>query len=343
MKMVKGWLDEAIEINCMHKSMSRAGYKPTHIVLHGTAGGSSAENIGNYFRTSDVLSSTHFVVGKDAHIVQCISCDVAAFGNGVLNNPRLPFPANVNPNLYTISIEHVKQATDNSDEITSAQLDAAVRLTKILCETYGIPARRGDAHSGIITHADFDSVNRERCPGPYPWDAYWAALKPKQEEIMELTMAHPFAKAYYRDLGNGVWQRIDKPEIKVFGEIGKFYRACFHPLAGGILRLAVTGEIYDWQEEFGIVIQIFETGAIIVFDPKGKIPRPIGTSGPCLLLHRSDQIWQDKTIAPLQAIISRLEKEKGVLEAQVKLLEMAGSAQAVADFKQIAALANKYK
>ncbi len=172
-----GWLDEAIEINCMHKSMSRAGYKPTHIVLHGTAGGSSAENIANYFATSDVQSSAHIVIGQDGHVVQCVSCNVAAWGNGGLVQPRFPFPANVNPNYYTISIEHVKAHTDNSDQLTDAQAQASFRVVQVICDTYGIEKRPGDEHGGIISHADLDSVDRARCPGPYPWAQLWAYLK----------------------------------------------------------------------------------------------------------------------------------------------------------------------
>lgn len=180
MQIVDGWVDVAEEVDVLDNSMSRNGYKPTHIVLHSTAGGSSAENIGAYFQSTVSGSnpvSSHFVIGQDGTIVQCVSCDVAAWANGALIKPRFAFPAGVNPNLYTISIEHVKPSTDNSDALTAAQAQASFQLIQLLCDTYGIPKQAGDARSGIISHADLDSVNRARCPGPYPWDALWAFLK----------------------------------------------------------------------------------------------------------------------------------------------------------------------
>jgi N-acetyl-anhydromuramyl-L-alanine amidase AmpD len=170
MKIVNGWVDVAVEIDYLNKSMPRAGHKPTHIVLHGTAGGSQAQNTANYFKTSAVQSSAHLIIGQDGTIVQGVSMDNAAWGNGILLNPRLPWPPNVNPNLYTISIEHCKPSTDNSDQLTDAQKQSSFGLIKCICEYYGIPKKRGDVTGGIVEHADFDSVNRARCPGLYPWD-----------------------------------------------------------------------------------------------------------------------------------------------------------------------------
>lgn len=177
MKLNNGWLDEAIEIDYGAKSMSRVGYKPTHIVLHGTAGGSSAQGIANYFATSTVQASAHFIIGQDGAIVQGISADDAAWGNGILDHPRFPFPTDANPNLYTISIEHVKAATDNSNALTDAQKAASFKLIQLLCQQYNIPARPGDVSGGVLSHADFDSVSRARCPGLYPWSDLWAYLK----------------------------------------------------------------------------------------------------------------------------------------------------------------------
>jgi len=177
MKIVDGWIDSATEIDYGNKSMDRQGYKPTHVVLHGTAGGTSSEAIANYFKSSDVEASAHIIIGTDGEVTQGISMDVAAWANGAIVQPTMPWPANINPNLYTISIEHCKPSTDNSDQLTEPQRQASFQVVRTICDYYGIAKRRGDLQSGIVSHADFDQVNRARCPGPYPWDELIAYLQ----------------------------------------------------------------------------------------------------------------------------------------------------------------------
>src|SRR6266487_1896772 len=178
-----GWLDAAIEMEYLDKCETRQGYKPTHVVLHGTAGGTRAEDIAtNIFQNPAYKASTHFVIGKDGHIVQGIPCSMAAWSNGYIENPRIPWDTNVDPNWYCISIEHCKNRKnaagqwDNSDPLTPLQQASSFQLVKAICEEYGIPKRRGDVHGGVVEHADFDTVNRSHCPGPYPYDGLWPFL-----------------------------------------------------------------------------------------------------------------------------------------------------------------------
>lgn len=173
-----GYVDVAIEIDYTDKSMSRGGYSPTHVVLHGTAGGSSAENVAAYFAAPTTQASSHFIIGQDGHIVQGIPCSLAAWGNGVLTKGHAPYlPDSVNPNLYTISIEHVKASTDNSDALTDVQAHSSFALINCICSAYSIPKRAGDAQGGIISHADIDPLNRSRCPGLYPWTGLYSYLQ----------------------------------------------------------------------------------------------------------------------------------------------------------------------
>ncbi len=191
MRMVDGWLDVAVEIDYLNKSMGRQGYAPKYIVLHGTAGGSSAQAIGNYFATSNVDASAHFIVGQDGVIVQGVPTTLAAWGNGVLTARHATYlpPVSINPNFYTISIEHVKPSTDNSDQLTTAQAQASFQLIDILCSYHNIPRHVGDASGGIIRHADIDPVNRSRCPGPYPFDELWKFLSGGNKPMPTITPA----------------------------------------------------------------------------------------------------------------------------------------------------------
>jgi|GEM_PF-665557 len=164
-------------IGTSHFWAGRSGYTPRWIIIHGTAGGASAEDVAYFFQDNDPPTSTHYVIGRDGQVVQCVSEADTAWGNGIVTEGHdLWWSPNLNPNFLTFSIEHVKPSPDNSDALTPAQKAASFALIKHLCETYNIPMRRADANGGIAPHASIDPVNRGFCPGPYPWDELIAYL-----------------------------------------------------------------------------------------------------------------------------------------------------------------------
>lgn len=139
------------------------GAKPrAAIVIHKTAGGSSARNIANYFATTPEKTSSHFVVDNN-EVVQCVSLNDGAAANCCMTAGHDTYWdqfGGVNLNLVTISIEHVDPSTDNSTPCSSSQLDLSFKLVDWLCKQFNITA--------IKTHASIDPVNRSRCPGNYP-------------------------------------------------------------------------------------------------------------------------------------------------------------------------------
>ena len=154
----------------------RFGHTPTWIIIHGTAGFSSAEEVGRYFQQADV--ATHYIIGRDGALVCCVDEDDGAWGNGgVTVGHDYWWSRTLNPNLVTISIEHVKPSRDNSDELTDIQKQASFTLIKQICNRYTIPKRWADANGGITGHYSMDPVHRSFCPGPYPWDDLFAFLK----------------------------------------------------------------------------------------------------------------------------------------------------------------------
>ena len=161
--------------------LHRNGYKPRWLILHGTAGGESAQGIASYFQSTQGTNnpvSAHYVIGQDGTVVQCCSEEDGAYANGILSNGHDAWWANEpNPNLVTISIEHVKRSTDNSDALTSAQQAVSFKLVKDICERNAIPKRFADKNGGITGHFSLDPVSRRNCPGPYPWDALWLFLQ----------------------------------------------------------------------------------------------------------------------------------------------------------------------
>lgn len=146
------------------------------LILHGTAGFTTAKQLGDYFKTVD--KSVHYGIGQDGEIRQFVDEANSAWGNA-------PTEAGcdawwnqfANPNYVTFSIEHVKPHSDNSDVLTPAQQAASFALIKAICQRNGIPMRAADANGGITGHFSIEPQSRARCPGPYPWDALWAYLK----------------------------------------------------------------------------------------------------------------------------------------------------------------------
>ena len=177
----QGWLDVATGIDYSANSMSRQGYSIKYLVLHGTAGGTSAQSIGQYFQSTAGGSnpvSSHLIIDQQGNVVQGVPMSLAAFGNGVITNGHasyLPDPS-INPNWYTASIEFVKASTDNSDPLTAIQTQVGFEVIQCICDTYNIPKRAGDANGGVISHADIDPINRARCPGTLDWNALWQYL-----------------------------------------------------------------------------------------------------------------------------------------------------------------------
>jgi N-acetyl-anhydromuramyl-L-alanine amidase AmpD len=136
----------AFNTNCFY---NRNGYKPRYVILHGTAGGSSAENIATYFAgtvgTNNPVSA-NYVIGRDGVIVQCNREEDGAYANGVLTSGHDSFwDESVNPNLITISIEHLKPHDDNSDALTEPQRASSFALVKHICQRHSIPMRKADA------------------------------------------------------------------------------------------------------------------------------------------------------------------------------------------------------
>ncbi len=153
----------------------RAGYSPRWIIIHGTAGFGSAEEVGYYFQQAEV--ATHYIIGRDGVIVQCVEENDGAWGNGgVTDGHDEWWTSAINPNNVTISIEHVKPARDNSDELTEVQREVSFQLVKRICGRHAIPGRWADADGGITGHYSMDPVYRSFCPGPYPWDDLFAFL-----------------------------------------------------------------------------------------------------------------------------------------------------------------------
>lgn len=140
--------------------------KVNGIVVHYVANPcSTALENRNYFeglkdqtgsKTTSV--SSHFVIGLEGEVVQCVPLNEVAYASN-------------NRNSDTISIECCHP--DDSGEFTSATYESLVRLTRWLMEEYGLDT------SQVIRHYD---VTGKLCPKafverPEAWEQFQADLK----------------------------------------------------------------------------------------------------------------------------------------------------------------------
>lgn len=146
---------------------SRPGTKREHvrdIVIHYVANPStSAKQNRNYFEglkdqsgSKTVSASSHYIIGSDGTILQCIPLDEVAYGN---------YPRNDD----TVSIECCHP--DSDGRFTDATIKSLIRLTGWLCRELSLNEKH------IIRHYD---VSGKNCPKYYVehQDA-WRTLKKK--------------------------------------------------------------------------------------------------------------------------------------------------------------------
>ena len=146
---------------------SRPGTKREHvrdIVIHYVANpGTSAKQNRNYFEglkdqsgSKTVSASSHYIIGSDGTILQCIPLDEVAYGN---------YPRNDD----TVSIECCHP--DSDGRFTDATIKSLIRLTGWRCRELSLNEKH------IIRHYD---VSGKNCPKYYVehQDA-WRTLKKK--------------------------------------------------------------------------------------------------------------------------------------------------------------------
>lgn len=144
---------------------SRPGIKRTEIndiVIHYVANpGTNAKQNRNYFNNlanqtgeQTTSASSHYIIGIDGEIIQCIPLDEVAYAN---------YPRNDD----TVSIECCHP--DDTGEFTQATKESLIKLTAWLCQELNLKER------DVIRHYDVIGKN---CPKYYvEHEDAWKALK----------------------------------------------------------------------------------------------------------------------------------------------------------------------
>lgn len=138
---------------------TRFGWRPDMVVLHIMEGSLSGTDA--WFQNPTAGGSSTYGVGKSGAVHQyaCESWAPKANSNANKSTARLVLErGSVNPNFYTISIEH-EGFTGNP--WPDALFIKSAQLTADICKRWNIPVDRDH----IVGHYEIDAVNRPRCPG----------------------------------------------------------------------------------------------------------------------------------------------------------------------------------
>ncbi len=133
-----------VDVQLLHTGLARTGVKLVeinNIVIHYVGNpGSTAQNNRDYFNKIDTEVCSHFVVGLDGEIIQCVPLDEKS-------------NASNNRNLDTISIEVCHP--DDTGKFNDATYESLVKLTAWLCDNSGLKAK------DVIRHYD---ITGKECP-----------------------------------------------------------------------------------------------------------------------------------------------------------------------------------
>ena len=173
--MSDGWCPFAVKraLTKPNFEVGRRGRAVKAVVLHVVGVTAPLSAVYNTFNGAGETSA-HFCIGKDSTIEQYVSIEDTAwanglhFENGVWLNPRRvqvaptwqDLAAPINPNLYTISVEHQGVA---DEPWTPEMTDANTRLLQWIAVECGLTYV---PHRTLIGHCEIDPVDRPNCPGP---------------------------------------------------------------------------------------------------------------------------------------------------------------------------------
>ena len=138
-------------------------------IMDGTLVGTDA-----WFQDPASQVSAHYGVGKDGQIHKYVAILDEAYHAGVVSNPTAQMVLDrpgVNPNLYTVGIEHEGMS---GDELTDEQYRATLWLHGVLCRA--MPSITVDEYH-VVRHSTINDQHGG-CPGPgFPLVRLLADLK----------------------------------------------------------------------------------------------------------------------------------------------------------------------
>ncbi|MFC7439944.1 N-acetylmuramoyl-L-alanine amidase [Laceyella putida] len=160
------WIPAA-NSNYTEADRERDGNKIQYIIIHTTQG--SYNGTINWFQNSSAKVSSHYIVrSRDGEITQMVQNKDIAWHAG-----------NRDYNVHSIGIEHEGYVSD-PDWYTDAMYRASAKLTRWLCDRYGIPKTR----KHIIGHDQVPSSDHTDPGKHWDWKTYMRLVNQESEITM---------------------------------------------------------------------------------------------------------------------------------------------------------------
>lgn len=231
----------------------RQGFKPEAIVIHIAEGYLAGAH--SWFNNPDSQASSHYMVGRSGEVWQFVQeVDTAWHAGGVANPSWGLLKPNINPNSYTIGIEH---EGFTGEGWTEAMYQSSGQLIGEACRRWGIPLDRNH----VIGHHQINSLSRNNCPGAgVNWDKLLSIASNFYEDpamIAELQAQIRNLQAAQNDITTRNTQLVTENN-KLRQQISDLQNSL--PQAGEIVQLRdqvktlngqvqnLTKEVYDLQQ-----------------------------------------------------------------------------------------------
>ena len=209
------WGKENIKFvgNSKTNKSSRRGCIPQIIVNH-ISEGSMSSMISWFTSPNNTGSSAHFGVSKKGEIYQFVKIEDCAWANGLtsgIENATAELVRqkgkDINPNWYSVSIEHEGVYKETKGALTPEQLEATKILHRYIIEyvkqKYGHTIQ--PSSKTIIGHYEIDKKQRPNCPGQlFPFasiiksltEPYYDIKGHWAESLIRQAIAEGWAKGY---------------------------------------------------------------------------------------------------------------------------------------------------
>ena len=137
-----------------HRQKGRQGFRPEAVVIHIIEGSLAAAD--SWFQAPQSKVSAHYGIGRTGEVHQYVGeADTAFHAGRVWKAKWRGIRPEINPNLYTIGIEHEGKGTS---EWPDAMYESSARLIADVCTRWSIPIDRDH----IVGHREI--YGRKSCP-----------------------------------------------------------------------------------------------------------------------------------------------------------------------------------